>query len=449
MSYIEIQPKDDQGEVTNHVLRVIREAESRNPAPEPEEPDEEVQIDERWLVSYADKMTLLCGMFIMLFAMSTLDKVRFQKVKESAEKSFGKPTTEIDPKKEYVEVRELTKVKDQEQALRQQIQALETKLSQSEQEREEARETIATLETKAREGEARSAALESKSRELEERLKIAERATTDVTTQAKMIEKLETELRQAKLTATEAEERRIQLQDQVTRLQRERPDPNAAAVQSALEERVRKLEARNRELEKQVKEKPKPKPTEKPVPTADPKQLARLEREKEQLERRESTLSQNVETLQREVREATETIRSLTQQLAAAQAAIPTSSFIAFVMTWATDAHDVDLSVEDPAGRAFDFKKRKHKDHPGLLVLDTRRGPGTEVWQADKIIPGDYRFKYHFYNPYGNKKPCEVKGSLFTTKGQIDFPVVKLTPSSKDASFTISIDKDGVATLRR
>ena len=48
-----------------------------------EEHEEQVHVDERWLIAYADKMTLLAGLFIMLFAMSTLDKTKFEKVKQS------------------------------------------------------------------------------------------------------------------------------------------------------------------------------------------------------------------------------------------------------------------------------------------------------------------------------------------------------------------------------
>ena len=44
--------------------------------------------DGNWLISYADMMTLLCGFFIMMFSMATLEKPKFDKVREEIVKQF-------------------------------------------------------------------------------------------------------------------------------------------------------------------------------------------------------------------------------------------------------------------------------------------------------------------------------------------------------------------------
>lgn len=44
--------------------------------------------ESNWLVSYADMMTLLCGFFVMMFALSTVDVQKFEKVKEEVSKTF-------------------------------------------------------------------------------------------------------------------------------------------------------------------------------------------------------------------------------------------------------------------------------------------------------------------------------------------------------------------------
>ncbi|MCC7441345.1 MAG: OmpA family protein [Bdellovibrionales bacterium] len=55
-----------------------------------QEPPKKAADDEsNWLVSYADMMTLLCGFFIMMFSMSTLDKRKFEPVRESVAQAFG------------------------------------------------------------------------------------------------------------------------------------------------------------------------------------------------------------------------------------------------------------------------------------------------------------------------------------------------------------------------
>ncbi len=51
--------------------------------------EEEHENHERWAVSYADMMTVLVGLFIVLYAMSVVDEVKFEKLKESLAAGFG------------------------------------------------------------------------------------------------------------------------------------------------------------------------------------------------------------------------------------------------------------------------------------------------------------------------------------------------------------------------
>jgi chemotaxis protein MotB len=53
------------------------------------EEHEEHENHERWLVSYADMITVLMALFIVLFAMSTIDKVKFWELRASLADSFG------------------------------------------------------------------------------------------------------------------------------------------------------------------------------------------------------------------------------------------------------------------------------------------------------------------------------------------------------------------------
>jgi chemotaxis protein MotB len=53
------------------------------------EEEEEHENHERWLVSYADMITLLAALFIVLFAMSSIDLAKFQKFAHSLNKALG------------------------------------------------------------------------------------------------------------------------------------------------------------------------------------------------------------------------------------------------------------------------------------------------------------------------------------------------------------------------
>ncbi|RNL61551.1 flagellar motor protein MotB [Arthrobacter oryzae] len=55
---------------------------------------EEHHVDERWLVSYADMVTVLMCLFIVLYAMSTVDANKFAKLRDSLATGFGAVASE-------------------------------------------------------------------------------------------------------------------------------------------------------------------------------------------------------------------------------------------------------------------------------------------------------------------------------------------------------------------
>src|SRR5690554_8059925 len=50
---------------------------------------EEGHVDERWLVSYADMITVLMCLFIVLFAMSSVDQQKYEQLANSLATGFG------------------------------------------------------------------------------------------------------------------------------------------------------------------------------------------------------------------------------------------------------------------------------------------------------------------------------------------------------------------------
>ncbi|MET0934126.1 MAG: flagellar motor protein MotB [Mycetocola sp.] len=59
------------------------------------EPEEAPHVDERWMASYMDMVTVLMCMFIVLFAMSTVDQEKFEKLRNSLAAGFGVTETEF------------------------------------------------------------------------------------------------------------------------------------------------------------------------------------------------------------------------------------------------------------------------------------------------------------------------------------------------------------------
>src|SRR3954469_14970615 len=51
--------------------------------------EEEEHVDERWMASYMDMVTVLMCMFIVLFAMSTVDQDKYEQLRNSLATGFG------------------------------------------------------------------------------------------------------------------------------------------------------------------------------------------------------------------------------------------------------------------------------------------------------------------------------------------------------------------------
>lgn len=71
---------------------------------------EEHHVDERWLVSYADMITVLMALFIVLYALSTVNQKKFDELKNSLASGFGtKTSTKVDQSKGIVRPQDVTK----------------------------------------------------------------------------------------------------------------------------------------------------------------------------------------------------------------------------------------------------------------------------------------------------------------------------------------------------
>lgn len=60
----------------------------------PRRPLEPFHIDERWAVSYMDMITVLFALFVVLFAMSSVDQRKFEELRNSLATGFGTTVTE-------------------------------------------------------------------------------------------------------------------------------------------------------------------------------------------------------------------------------------------------------------------------------------------------------------------------------------------------------------------
>src|SRR5471030_354812 len=57
---------------------------------------EEHENHERWLVSYADFITLLFAFFVVMYSIANQDKAKIKQINEAIERTFRGPSTMLD-----------------------------------------------------------------------------------------------------------------------------------------------------------------------------------------------------------------------------------------------------------------------------------------------------------------------------------------------------------------
>lgn len=340
------------------------------------EGDHDEHVDERWLVSYSDMMTLLFGLFVMLYAMQ--DPEATKQMQESIKQKFAQEHPNQAPEEPPVNAEELQK----------QLAALTAQLAEQEKNIKEANELkakVAALEDEA------AKAKQVLNQQLAENEKIAaelKKVSTDNEAKTRSIASIASDQK----TADDLQKEKTRIEDKLKTNEADLKIKSDELLK--MKEELSKKTALLEKLEKEKQPKPKEKDFEKEY-------LSELEKAKT-LDLKNKELESKIKTIEEK------------------------GSFLAIVLNWFTNEHDLDLVVKDPNGKKFTFKTKEFPNYPGKIVLDSRRGPGAEIWQADKVIPGVYEAEITFYNQYGNPAPAEGKMVIFSTRGNIEVPDIKL-----------------------
>ncbi len=124
------------------------------------------------------------------------------------------------------------------------------------------------------------------------------------------------------------------------------------------------------------------------------------------------------------------------------------NNFMIIVLNWTTPQHDIDLRVTDSFGRMYDYQNRAYKESSAKFIVDSRSGPGVEMWETPQIESGNYTVEFSFYNSYGNTEPAVMTGSIITKKGVFEIPETKLDfAKAKKKLFKIKSTDEGAITI--
>jgi flagellar motor protein MotB len=204
---------------------------------------------------------------------------------------------------------------------------------------------------------------------------------------------------------------------------------------------VAELQQKVQTLEKQVK------PTAPVVP--DQRQLVtELQKQVETLKQETQNITAQSEAKQKELQ------KQLTQQRVVASVPVPVvapqvpqKKIMVISTTWETEKHDVDLVIVDPNGFRYTFKNKRSPSSVGALEIDSRYGPGLELWRTQDLKPGKYKILVKLYNQFGNAKDAIVKTQIVTNVSSIDLPEAVLNNASKEKSYNVNVDEQGTISV--
>jgi len=128
-------------------------------------------------------------------------------------------------------------------------------------------------------------------------------------------------------------------------------------------------------------------------------------------------------------------------------------SYLVVVLQWDTFAQDVDLHVVDPAGNEFYYEEtnRDGSTFPGedaFLTVDSRDGPGVEVWLNPTADAGEYRILANLYDREQNPENPRPRFKVYTRDEIFEIPGAVLDQQrEKVEMFRLRVDGEGKITV--
>ncbi|MCS6818748.1 MAG: hypothetical protein NZ522_02265, partial [Chitinophagales bacterium] len=101
----------------------------------------------------------------------------------------------------------------------------------------------------------------------------------------------------------------------------------------------------------------------------------------------------------------------------------PKTTFMAISTSWQNQGpYDVDLWIREPGGKFYSYQNTTHAGLPGILSVDSKQGPGVELFEILNPPPGEYLIYLNLYA--GNTAQANLR--IFYQKGIKEFENINL-----------------------
>jgi uncharacterized protein YfaP (DUF2135 family) len=172
-------------------------------------------------------------------------------------------------------------------------------------------------------------------------------------------------------------------------------------------------------------------------------QLASCEQQKQALQTENTQLKQDQSQKQARLQALERENAGLKQENAGFKERL-SKTFLAVVMKWSTEKVDIDLYVKDPSGNIFSFHNQYYSGTPAELSVDTKEGPGIEIWEHPSAPPGDYVVFYDFFKQSPARTPTEITGNVYFRDGAKKLETTRLNaPGENKQVAVITVTPEG------
>jgi len=118
------------------------------------------------------------------------------------------------------------------------------------------------------------------------------------------------------------------------------------------------------------------------------------------------------------------------------------------VLSWDTDATDVDLHVVSPSGEHTWYGNRVTPSG-GALDVDVTTGFGPEIFAHPRPQPGTWQVWVNYYGGLGSSGDDDASGPAPVTIAQVTVISRENTPHERQQSFRVPLRRPGELTLIR
>jgi hypothetical protein len=203
-------------------------------------------------------------------------------------------------------------------------------------------------------------------------------------------------------------------------------------------------EAENKKLVEKIKVAEQEKDVEQSLRDLKEKEVKRKEA---QIKNRDSQLNQsnqNIEYTNNIVATQEAEISELRAQLSRAKAELNSlPQNLMFILKWSAPV-DLDLSVTDPNGTSFDMKKRTIAGVDGKISVASATGPGSEIWESQQFIPGEYKIMVTY--KAGQTETKRASGFVLQASSGRDSKesiMYTVDTNNKNKEITVVVDSKG------